>query len=784
MGLVMPVTHRINIYIFFHIRLVLLTILTLVPSKSLAEDTPLSTHEVFLDVLVNEQHKGTVLLLRSEDRIFAASKDLRLWRLRLPNTTPLTYYGEDFYALDMLLGLSHRFDENSQALSVQAPPDLFDATLLMGKETNFSEPKSVSPGGFLNYDVSTSHEQDKTTTSGLVELGGFSDWGVGQTRILVRDLEGKANAIRLDTTWVRDKPIQMSSLRFGDVTSGTSSWGGTVRFFGVQWSTNYSTQPGFTSYPLPEMSGEAALPSTVDLYVDNTLRMSREVPDGPFSIHDLPVTTGRGNARLVVRDILGREQVITQPYYTSPRLLRQGLKDYSYEFGFVRRNYGIESNNYGRPLVVGTHRLGFSEQFTGEVHGELLGNQQTLGMSGVLWWPVAGVLSGSLAMSHSEMGVGGLLGLGIEGKNRIFGFGANTQFTSQDFTKLGLQRNQLPPQKINQMFINLVTKNHDSFTVNYTHQAYRDRNANKILIASYNRKVGSLGNLNTSFTRLFSGDAKTTFNLNLSIPLGNRINASFTTSAQSGRKRARLQVSRSRPEVSGLSYRLATGLGDTDHQELEISLQNEISNYTIMTGQSQGEVTFRGSASGGVAFLGGDAFLSRRITDSFALVHVPGYSDVSIYLENQLVRRTDANGKALIPGLRAYETNSVRIDQADLPLDAQVDAVELDAVPYFRSGLVLKFPVKRSRGALLTVVLENDEALPAGAQVEIIDMNLLENELFPTGMRGEVYLTGLEAKNQLRVTWKGQSCEFALPFPDTTDPLPHLGTYLCIGVEP
>ena len=46
MGLVMPVTHRINIYIFFHIRLVLLTILTLVPSKSLAEDTPLSTHEV------------------------------------------------------------------------------------------------------------------------------------------------------------------------------------------------------------------------------------------------------------------------------------------------------------------------------------------------------------------------------------------------------------------------------------------------------------------------------------------------------------------------------------------------------------------------------------------------------------------------------------------------------------------------------------------------------------------------------------------------------------------
>ena len=126
----------------------------------------------------------------------------------------------------------------------------------------------------------------------------------------------------------------------------------------------------------------------------------------------------------------------------------------------------------------------------------------------------------------------------------------------------------------------------------------------------------------------------------------------------------------------------------------------------------------------------------------------------------------------------------MRIEQSDIPLDAQIDTLQLEAVPYFRSGLVLKFPVKRSRGALLTVVLKNGEPLPAGAQVQIIGDNILENELFPTGMRGEVYLTGLEADNQLRAIWKEQSCEFAMPFPETTDPLPHLGTYICVGVEP
>jgi outer membrane usher protein len=82
------------------------------------------------------------------------------------------------------------------------------------------------------------------------------------------------------------------------------------------------------------------------------------------------------------------------------------------------------------------------------------------------------------------------------------------------------------------------------------------------------------------------------------------------------------------------------------------------------------------------------------------------------------------------------------------------------------------------------VVLENGEPLPAGAQVQIIGDKTQENEVFPTGMRGEVYLTGLAASNRLKVTWQMQSCEFELPFPVSTEPLPHLGTYICNKVEP
>jgi len=756
----------------------------LTPSVSLAVDTAIAADEILLDVFINQQRKDTVMLLRSKGRLFAGGEDLRRWRVRLPETNPLTHYGEDFYALDALEALTYRLDESTQTLAMQVPPGLFDATRLMGEETRFSAPALASLGGFLNYDVTANHAQGQTNTNGLLELGGFGSWGTAQTSILALDLNGQASAIRLDTTWTRDQPMQLNSFRFGDATSGTSSWGGAVHFGGAQWATNFSTQPSLISFPLPGISGEAALPSTVDLYVDSALRMRRQVPSGPFSIQDLPVPSGQGDARIVVRDMLGREQIITQPFNTNSQLLKQGLHNYSYEVGFVRRNFGIDSNNYGRLVAVGTHRLGLTEQFTGEVHGEFLGNQQTLGLGGVLTLPSAGVLSGSFAASHSDKGMGGLLGLGFRRQSRSFSFGVNTQIASQRFVKLGMQPEALAPRHISQAFVNLSTTDYGAFSARYTQQAFYDQEDKTIVSGSYARKIGSLGNLSMSMMRFLSGNAETVVSLNFSMLLGNRTNANISTTAKPGREQAQLQLGRSVPAGNGVGYRLVARAGDSDARQAELNMQNQVGNYSLGASQTNGQAAFHGSANGGIAFLGGSAFLSRRITDSFAVVKVPGYSGVGIYADNQLVARTDTNGSALLPRLRPYQKNTVRIEQADLPMDAQIDAVQLDAVPYFRSGLLLKFPVKRSRGALLTVVLENGEALPAGALAQIIRDNVEQNEVFPTGLRGELYLTGLAASNRLRVTLLEQSCEFMLPFPESTEPLPYLGTYTCTRVAP
>jgi outer membrane usher protein len=771
---------NINAKKYLHACLVLLYLESITVSAAQAESMSFTTEEFFMEVIVNQQPQGVVFILRRNDNIFLEAKELRSWRLRLRNITSLNHYGEEYYPLDALSGLTYTLNESTQTLKVEVPPNLYDATLLDGVSNDFNDIAPVSSGGFINYNVYSDYMQKQIVTSGLMELGGFGGWGAGQASFLAPQLNRQVSAIRMDSTLVRDQPTQMTSLRFGDVISGKTSWGNTVRLGGVQWATNFSNQPNFISTPLPMMSGEAVLPSTVDLYVDDEFRMRREVPSGPFSIQNLPVKIGQGTARMVVRDILGREKVITQPFFTNSSLLKPGLKEFSYELGFQRRNYGTDNNNYGYPLAVATHRWGITEQFTGEFHGKLLRNYQTLGLSGVMLSPIAGVLSGSLAMSHSEKGVGGLLRLGIQSHIGYLSFAANTQLTSQRFTKSWMFSEALAPRQMSKMFVNLGNANYGTFEVVYDYKTYRDRNVNKKLFARYNKKVGRLGNLSVSIDQ----ELKMAFNLNFSMPLGNRNTVNLSSSAGPGREQVNLRLNSIKPKGSGVGYSLVSGVGESNHLEATVNMQNEVRNYTLAAVQSQDQLAFRGSASGGVAFLGGKTFFSRRINDSFAVVQVPGYTGVGIYSDNQLVGRTDVNGNLLVPNLRPYQKNSVRLEHADLPFDAQIDAVQLDVVPYFRSGLFVKFPVKSSRGALLSVVLENGDPLPAGAQVQIIEDNTLENELFTTGMRGEVYLTGLEAENRLRATWREQSCEFALPFPETTDPLPHLGTYICVGVEP
>lgn len=750
------------------------------PTKATQATPP---EALWLAVSVNRQDPEVTLLLRADNRLFARRVDFERWRLALPQADPLWHDGEAYYALDALPGIASELDASTQTLAIQAPATLFPPTHRFARPA-LPAPALSPPGAFFNYDFVAQRALGQTRLDGFVELGAFNGAGVGTATALARDLGERAQLIRLETTWTRDAPDALASFRAGDTVSRAGAWSLPVRFGGVQWATNFAVRPGFVTFPLPTLSGESALPSTVDLFINDALRGRETVPPGPFTLPNLPVITGEGELRVVVRDLLGREQVLSERYYASPRLLRPGLADFAYQAGVLRNNFGLESNDYGRAFAAAAYRTGFTERFTGEISAELLRNQQTAGASGSLLWNRLGVFTLSAAGSHSDHGNGALASVEFERQSRSFSMNLRTQAASADFVQLGLPPGQRAPARISEARAGFSIPGGGTLGLGYVEQEHRNRPDVRLANLSYQMRAGP-GSLLFSAFRIETQNggerrAERTLALTFTLPLDGRTSASAGAVRQAGHGYGTVQVQRNLPAGEGMGYRLLAQSGTGERLQAGVSAQSAVGTYTAEAASSRGDTAYRLGAAGGIAWLDGGAFPSRRLGDSFALVRVDDYPGVQVYADNQPVARTDAQGRALVPRLRAYDRNLLRIEQADLPLDAEVGTLAHEAVPYYRSGLLVSFPVHPARGALLRLVLEDGNRPPPGAQVQLDD----RLERFPLGLDGEVYLTGLAANQRGQAAWNGRRCVFELQVPQTQDPLPHLGTVPCRETRP
>ena len=104
-------------------------------------------------------------------------------------------------------------------------------------------------------------------------------------------------------------------------------------------------------------------PSTADVYVDGRLVSSVRLPPGRFTLNDLPIETGLGNARVIIRDAFGRQQSINLGFYLSTQLLKKGEQDYSYVAGLERTSSGTKVE-YGRAMGTAVHNIGLADWLT------------------------------------------------------------------------------------------------------------------------------------------------------------------------------------------------------------------------------------------------------------------------------------------------------------------------------------------------------------------------------------------------------------------------------------
>ena len=282
--------------------------------------------------------------------------------------------------------------------------------------------------------------------TGLVEAGAFSKLGVITSSFVGRDLLQSLRWTRLGTQFIRDFPIHMSTLTIGDSISAWQSRASQVYYGGVRYASKFSTQPSFIPFALPSMAGEVTVPSSVDLYVNNVRVSQQQVDPGPFSIQNIPVMTGQGDVRMVVTDVMGRQQIVTTSFNRSTTLLRKGVNEYVYEAGSLRYGYGMQHSGYTSVFAAGTQRYGWSNALTLNGRVEIQASNQTFGVGADYALLRIGVASAAVAFSHSDLGEGVLAYGAFQRQTRTFGFSANIVSASSNFRQLGLQPGERVPR--------------------------------------------------------------------------------------------------------------------------------------------------------------------------------------------------------------------------------------------------------------------------------------------------------------------------------------------------
>ena len=370
-----------------------------------SSDPASASETLLLEISVNDQAlDGIVFVERLDDGRLAVPADAWIQARLKPLSTALTLPdGRAAYALEAVPGLEYELDMARLTLAVTAPAGAFETSQqdLRGKGRLL--PQRPPPGFFLDYDLSFTQSRGGSGNSGaLLEAVAFNGWGALVSGLAWRSGAQGSNAFRTDTYFRRDLPGSMRTLVIGDTVSSAGGWSRPVRYGGVRFARDFSTAPGYITYPMPSISGSAALPSTVDVLINNQRSTSSEVSPGPFELSNVPIVSGSGQIQLVVRDLLGRETMISQAYYIAPQLLARGLSDFSYEVGKMRKGFGSSMDRYDNAFASATYRRGLSDAFTAEVRVEAERERKAAGLALTVVIKKMGVLQLATGWSDAD----------------------------------------------------------------------------------------------------------------------------------------------------------------------------------------------------------------------------------------------------------------------------------------------------------------------------------------------------------------------------------------------
>ncbi|WP_284383774.1 fimbria/pilus outer membrane usher protein [Pseudomonas putida] len=738
---------------------------------------------LYLELLVNQMPRAELVPVQQRaGQLYLDSEVLRGAGVSLPGNPQ----GE--VALEAIAGLHADYDSQNQRLLLQVPPAWLPDQQLGDRNLYPASDARSSFGALFNYDLYLNDTDDGGSyLAAWNELRLFDSWGTfsstGQWRQSFNGApadDTRQGFLRYDTTWRFTDEPRLLTYEAGDLVTGALPWSSSVRVGGLQLSRDFAVRPDLVTYPLPAFSGEAAVPTSLDLFINGYKSSTTELQPGPYTLTNVPFINGAGEAVVVTTDALGRQVSTTLPFYVTSSLLQQGLADYSVAAGSLRRDYGVRDFAYGPGVASANLRYGVSDIFTLETHAETAESLMLGGLGGNMRLGNFGVLNAALAQSRFDGDKGHQVALGYQYNSQRIGFSYQRLQRHGDYadlTRVDSQDIQLS-QRSEQVTLSLNLNEYGNIGAGYFDVRAGDGTRTRLINLSYSRPLWGSSSVYLSANREV-GDSRWAVQAQLVIPFDlHGTLALGMERSQEGESLQRVNYSRATPVGGGVGYNLGYAAGSERDAYHQADVTWRLQSVQLQAGVygSSGEMTRWADASGSLVWMDAGLFAANRIDDAFVVVSTGGYADVPVRYENQEVGRTDADGHLLVPYGSGYYRGKYEIDPMDLPPDILAPEVEQRVAVRRGSGYLLEFPLRRVLAASVELVDADRQALKLGSRVTHAE----SGGQAVVGWDGLVYLENLAAHNRLQVELEGGGhCQVAFDLPEAQGSIPLIGPLVC-----
>jgi outer membrane usher protein len=698
--------------------------------------------------------------LTQDDVVYVSDANLDAWNLKRARSAAFEREGHKYYGLQTDLKLAASYNRQDKTLEIVAPRSAFRGQPDQGKP----QPTTPGRGAYFNYDL------DETRQS--YDFYAVSQGGVYQLKYLSTtstQLEFYRSVLR----WFQADSTTHRAIAIGDGTTNGGDIGSSIPFAGVHYATDYTTDPTYVSTSAPSVSGFASSPSLLEVYINNVLEVQRYVPEGPFTVDNLPTYAANSDIVLVLTDQRGVKSTQEVRPNFAPTFLSRGFSEFRFDSGIGKENVNTPTQYYRGFVAQADVRYGITDAITADVLGETI-NAKNFADAG---------LDIALAQGNSLT-----FRLGTGNSRRASDYRLNLQSgkvqLSEQFGLNSQSLQSVESSDSDDTIQNLTEQTNLSFPVgerwSFQLSFQRGRSNQNTDQSNISNQISTnFGTVGFAVTPMYDFVShKYSANAQLNLRLDKRQSLSGTSAVtETGQTSAGITWRRTPSDPDdpiAASVKLTASQSQDKQVEVEDTMPWAVAAFTWQ--EQFDRNIYDPQLKGALALVGGNVYTLRTIGEgeSFGILSIPGVSNVRVQVNGSDAGATNGQGWLLLRSLQPYRENSIDVNASDLPiwynLDDPLHVVPRKSTPIRVNTLVA------SRGGFTFEAVDAHGVPLAAASLITSGM-----QRYPVGYGGRVYAGGMApGPTTFRGLVNEEPCTIEIVVPKDITTIPDLGPQRCL----